>query len=52
MCLYLVGGFVNYIDVGNVVDIGFVVSVVEEKIVKVGNAVFEGVSIMLLNGGM
>ena len=48
--LYLAGGFANYIDVGNAVDIGFVANLPEERIVKVGNASLEGATIMLLSG--
>ena len=48
--LYLAGGFANYIDVGNAVDIGFVANLPEGRIVKVGNASLEGATIMLLSG--
>jgi uncharacterized 2Fe-2S/4Fe-4S cluster protein (DUF4445 family) len=47
--LYLAGGFANYIDVGNAVDIGFIANLPREKIVKVGNASLEGATIMLLS---
>ena len=47
--LYLAGGFANYINVGNAVDIGFVANLPEERIVKVGNASLEGATIMLLS---
>ena len=47
--LYLAGGFANYIDVGNAVDIGFIANLPLEKIVKVGNASLEGATIMLLS---
>ena len=50
--LYLAGGFANYIDVGNAVDIGFIANVAEDKIVKVGNAALEGATIMLVSGEM
>lgn len=48
--LYLAGGFANYIDVANAVNIGFVANVPQERIVKVGNASLEGATIMLLSG--
>ncbi|MCH8063522.1 MAG: DUF4445 domain-containing protein [Chloroflexi bacterium] len=47
--LYLAGGFANYIDVENAVDIGFIANLPREKIVKVGNASLEGATIMLLS---
>ena len=48
--LYLAGGFANYINVANAVNIGFVANMPEERIVKVGNASLEGATIMLLSG--
>jgi len=48
--LYLAGGFANYIDIGNAVEIGFIAGLPESKIVKVGNAALEGATIMLLSG--
>ena len=48
--LYLAGGFANYINVANAVNIGFVANLPEERIVKVGNASLEGATIMLLSG--
>ena len=50
--LYLAGGFANYINVSNAVDIGFITNVPNTKIEKVGNASLEGATIMLLNGDM
>ena len=47
--LYLAGGFANYIDVGNAIDIGFLAPVPRERIVKVGNAAVQGAREMLLN---
>ena len=47
--LYLAGGFANYINVRNAVNIGFVANLPEERIVKVGNASLEGATIMLLS---
>ncbi|MBM3934071.1 MAG: DUF4445 domain-containing protein [SAR202 cluster bacterium] len=50
--LYLAGGFANYIDVANAVDIGFIANFPPENIQKVGNASLEGATIMLLSGPM
>ena len=50
--LYLAGGFANYVDVGNAVDIGFIANLPPEKIVKVGNAALEGATIMLRSAAM
>ena len=50
--LYLAGGFANYINVANAVDIGFVANLSPERIVKVGNAALEGATIMLLSREM
>ncbi len=47
--LYLAGGFANYINVANAVNIGFVANIPEGRIVKVGNASLEGATIMLLS---
>ena len=48
--LYLAGGFANYINVANAVNIGFVANFPQERIAKVGNASLEGATIMLLSG--
>ncbi len=50
--LYLAGGFANYVDVRNAVEIGFITNLPVERIVKVGNASLEGATIMLLSGEM
>jgi uncharacterized 2Fe-2S/4Fe-4S cluster protein (DUF4445 family) len=50
--LYLAGGFANYVNVGNAVNIGFIANVPEDNVVKVGNAALEGATIMLVSGGM
>ncbi len=50
--LYLAGGFANYLDVSNAVAVGFVASVPQERIAKVGNAALEGATIMLMSGEM
>ncbi len=40
--LYLAGGFANYIDIRNAIDIGFLAPVPEDRIEKVGNAAVQG----------
>ena len=50
--LYLAGGFANYVNVRNAVDIGFIANLPAERIDKVGNASLEGATIMLLSGAM
>lgn len=50
--LYLAGGFANYIDTRNAIDIGFIADIPQSKIVKVGNASLEGATVMLINAGM
>ena len=50
--LYLAGGFANYVNVENAVDIGFIASVPHQRVVKVGNAALEGATIMLTSGEM
>jgi uncharacterized 2Fe-2S/4Fe-4S cluster protein (DUF4445 family) len=47
--LYLAGGFANYIDIHNAIDIGFLVPVPEDRIVKIGNASIQGAREMLLS---
>ena len=41
-CLYLAGGFANYVDAASAVDIGFLAPVPIERIRKVGNAASSG----------
>ena len=48
-CLYLAGGFANYVDVGNAIEIGFLPPIPEERIVKVGNASVVGARDALLS---
>ena len=48
--LYLAGGFANYIDVNNALEIGFIANFPPERISKVGNASLEGATIMLVSG--
>ena len=50
--LYLAGGFANYVNVKNAVDIGFIANFPVEKVAKVGNAALEGATIMLTSGAM
>lgn len=47
--LYLAGGFANYVNVRNAIDIGFLAPVPEERIVKVGNASVQGARQALLS---
>ena len=44
---YLAGGFANYINSQNAVDIGFIANFPPEKIKKIGNASLEGATLML-----
>ena len=47
--LYLAGGFANYLNVGNAIDIGFIANFPSQRVAKVGNAALEGATIMLLS---
>ncbi len=47
--LYLAGGFANYVNVANAIDIGFLAPVDPERIVKVGNAAVQGARTVLLS---
>ncbi len=47
--LFLAGGFANYVDVRNAIDIGFLAPVPEDRIVKVGNAAVQGARETLLS---
>jgi uncharacterized 2Fe-2S/4Fe-4S cluster protein (DUF4445 family) len=47
--VYLAGGFAQYIDVANAVDIGFLVPAPAQRIHKVGNASLRGARAMLLS---
>ncbi len=40
--LYLVGGFANYVDVRNAIEIGFLAPVPEHRVLKAGNASVRG----------
>ena len=46
---YLAGGFANYIDIDNAIDIGFLANVDRSKIEKIGNASLLGACKMLLS---
>ena len=47
--LYLAGGFANYIDIQNAIDIGFIPDIPPDRITKIGNASLQGATIMLTN---
>jgi len=51
-CLYIAGGFGNYLNVRNAVRIGLLPSALEEKIKNVGNAALAGAAMLLLNTDM
>jgi uncharacterized 2Fe-2S/4Fe-4S cluster protein (DUF4445 family) len=48
-CLYLAGGFANYVDVTNAIEIGFLPPIPEDRIVKIGNASVVGARDALLS---
>ena len=47
--LYLAGGFANYINIQNAINIGFIPNIDPRRITKVGNASLQGATIMLTN---
>ncbi len=47
--LYLAGGFANYVNIQDAIDIGFLAPVPEERIVKIGNAAVGGAKEVLLS---
>ena len=47
--LYLAGGFANYINTQNAIDIGFIPNIDPTRIHKIGNASLQGATIMLTN---
>ena len=47
--LYLSGGFANYLNVGNAINIGFIANFSSKQVSKIGNAALEGATIMLLS---
>ncbi|MED5283319.1 MAG: ASKHA domain-containing protein, partial [Chloroflexota bacterium] len=46
---YLAGGFANYIDIQNAINIGFILDFPLEKIKKIGNSALEGATKLLLS---
>jgi uncharacterized 2Fe-2S/4Fe-4S cluster protein (DUF4445 family) len=48
--LYLAGGFANYVNVENAIEIGFLPPVPTNRVVKVGNAALRGARELLLSG--
>ena len=47
--LFLAGGFANYVNVRNAIEIGFLAPVDEERVVKTGNAAVQGAREVLLS---
>ena len=47
--LYLAGGFANYVDVANAIEIGFLAPVAGDRIEKIGNAAVQGAKEVLLS---
>ena len=47
--LFLAGGFANYVDVDNAVEIGFLAPVSPDRVVKSGNAAAQGAREVLLS---
>ena len=47
--LYLAGGFANYINIQNAINIGFIPDIPISRITKIGNASLNGATIMLTN---
>jgi uncharacterized 2Fe-2S/4Fe-4S cluster protein (DUF4445 family) len=47
--LYLAGGFANYVNVRNAIEIGFLAPVPEDRILKIGNASAQGATEVLLS---
>jgi uncharacterized 2Fe-2S/4Fe-4S cluster protein (DUF4445 family) len=47
--LYLAGGFANYINVRNAIEIGFLAPIPEDRIVKIGDAAVQGAREILLS---
>jgi uncharacterized 2Fe-2S/4Fe-4S cluster protein (DUF4445 family) len=47
--LYLAGGFANYVDVANAIEIGFLAPVPQERIEKIGNASVQGAREFLIS---
>lgn len=51
-CLYLSGGFANYIDPESAIAIGLVPEIPLDRITKIGNAAVDGATRVLLNRGI
>lgn len=47
--LFLAGGFANYVNLQDAVDIGFLAPVPESRVVKIGNAAVAGATAVLLS---
>ena len=47
--LYLAGGFANYVNVRNAIEIGFLAPIAEDRVVKIGNAAVQGAREVLLS---
>ena len=47
--LYLAGGFANYVNLQDAIDIGFLAPVPQDRIVKIGNAAVGGAKSVLLS---
>ena len=47
--LFLAGGFANYVNLRDAIEIGFLAPVPEENIVKIGNAAIAGATAVLLS---
>jgi len=47
--LYLAGGFANYVDASNAINIGFIANMPLDRVEKIGNTALEGATIMLLS---
>ena len=47
--LFLAGGFANYVNLQDAIEIGFLAPVLEENIVKIGNAAVAGATAVLLS---
>lgn len=47
--LYLAGGFANYVNLEDAIDIGFLAPVPKDRIVKIGNAALSGAKTVLLS---
>ena len=47
--LFLAGGFANYVNLQDAIEIGFLAPVPEENVVKIGNAAVAGATAVLLS---